>query len=139
MSIDKPKGKSYEYTVLAKPGFAGVHGDGTFNVLGMIGRSFANGGGAHLYLVNNRPSIDYETGELLDNTKVGANSTIEMFEWQAGSSSLKHLKTFADPEIATPNNIALAEDGGFYFTNDHGSNKVGLVSLAKSGCLLHII
>lgn len=45
---------------------------------------------------------------------------------EPSANSMKHVKTFADPQIVTPNNIAPMEDGGFYFTNDHGLNKLGL-------------
>ncbi|EXJ57530.1 hypothetical protein A1O7_07878 [Cladophialophora yegresii CBS 114405] len=126
MDIDSPTGEGgYAYRVLKTPGFAGVDGDGRIHVVGMTGTTSAYGVKTQIWLVNARPSVNAKTGELLDNTATGANSTIEVFETQQGSDSVVHLRTYADPQIATPNNVAVAEDGGFFFTNDHGPHKVG--------------
>jgi arylesterase/paraoxonase len=123
LEIDHARGLSYDYRVLKTPSFAGVNGDGTLGLVSITGQ-VVNSKLLRLWLVNTRPSIG-PSGELLDNAKLGGNSTIELFEMEPGASSMKHIKTFADPQIVTPNNIAPMADGGFYFTNDHGLNKVG--------------
>jgi arylesterase/paraoxonase len=124
MKIDHPRGLSYDYRVLKTPSFSGVNGDGTLGLVSITGQ-IINNDTLRLWLVNTRPSVD-PSGALLDNAKIGGNSTIELFELDPNASNLKHIKTFADPQIATPNNIAPLPDGSFYFTNDHGLHKVGL-------------
>ncbi|OQU99407.1 SMP-30/Gluconolaconase/LRE-like domain-containing protein [Cladophialophora immunda] len=127
MDIDSPKASGgYTYRVLKMQNFPGVHGDGRLHVVGMTGTTSADGFDIQLWLVNARPSVDPETGELLDNSVVGGNSTIEVFATTPGSNSMNHVKTYADAQIATPNNVAVTQDGGFFFTNDHGPHKVGL-------------
>ncbi|KAH7317754.1 serum paraoxonase/arylesterase-like protein [Rhexocercosporidium sp. MPI-PUGE-AT-0058] len=72
------------------------------------------------WMNNHRPSID-ENGNLLDGKKVGANSTIEVFEHTRGSSTLEHVKTIFHEAVSTPNNLLATGDGGVYITNDHNS------------------
>jgi arylesterase / paraoxonase len=122
MSIDKPIGVGYEYRVLETPDFPGVK-DSHMSLVGFTGVDRADH--VELYLVNNRPSVDAVTGELLDQTEVGANSTIEHFKVKTDAEEVEFLKTFSDPAISTPNNIATLGGGSFYFTNDHGPHKVG--------------
>lgn len=127
LSIDHPRGHSFSYQILKTPGFYGTHGDGRLHVVGMTGtRSPA--GLVELWFINAKPSVDTQ-GQLLDQASVGANSTIEVFSTKPGSSTMTHARTYANNHIATPNNVAVLEDGSFYFTNDHGSHKAGLVSL----------
>lgn len=125
MKIDHARGRSYDYRILKTPSFDGINGDGTLGLVGLTGQ-IINSKLMRLWLVNTRPSIG-PSGELLDNAKLGGNATIELFEMEPAASSMKHVKTFADPQIVTPNNIAPMDDGGFYFTNDHGLNKMGLL------------
>ncbi|KIV79805.1 hypothetical protein PV11_07350 [Exophiala sideris] len=126
MDIDSPRSEGgYTYRVLETQGFSGIHGDRRIHVVGMTG-SVCEDGETQLWLINARPSVDSVTGELLDNAVVGGNSTIELFTTAPGSKTTKHVKTFANPQIATPNNVAVTKDGAFFFTNDHGPHKVGL-------------
>ncbi|KAH8424234.1 uncharacterized protein LDX57_001992 [Aspergillus melleus] len=77
------------------------------------------------WLINHRPPVDAETGELLDASKVGANSTIEVFDLDKSTETLGHVKTIVSDAIITPNNLVMEEDGdAFLFTNDH-SRKAG--------------
>ncbi|KAK5064854.1 hypothetical protein LTR84_000688 [Exophiala bonariae] len=127
MDIDNPSTTgSFTYRVLKTPGYSGVSGDGKLQVVSVSGIKSADASTNHLYLVNNRPSADPKTGVLLDNTKTGANTTIDVFSTTPGSDLMKHVKTFADAQISTPNNVAVTKDGGFFFTNDHGPHKFGL-------------
>lgn len=129
MDIDNPSTTgSFTYRVLKMPGYSGVAGDGKLQVVSVSGTKSADGSQINLYLVNNRPSVDPKTGTMLDNTKTGANTTIDVFSTTPGSDFMKHVKTFADAQISTPNNVAVTKDGGFFFTNDHGPHKFGLVS-----------
>jgi arylesterase / paraoxonase len=80
-----------------------------------------------ILLINHRPPFDPLTGEPLDAAKVGANSTIELFQTQAGSDTMHHIKTYAHEVIATPNRVQWVNDHAFVFTNDH-SGKTGTVS-----------
>ncbi|KAK1140302.1 hypothetical protein N8T08_010505 [Aspergillus melleus] len=77
------------------------------------------------WLINHRPPVDAETGELLDASKVGANSTIEVFDLDKSTETLEHVKTIVSDAIITPNNLVVEEDGDtVLFTNDH-SRKTG--------------
>jgi hypothetical protein len=78
------------------------------------------------WMVNHRPPID-DLGNYLDATKLGANSTIEVFDHTPGSLNLHYVKTVFSPAVYTPNNIAATGDGEFVATNDH-STKTGTVS-----------
>ncbi|KAF7868798.1 uncharacterized protein EAF02_009534 [Botrytis sinoallii] len=104
--------------------FSGNNGDGTFNLHGFDIRPDPKTGTLRILLVNHRPPIDPITGTPLDAGVVGANSTIELFHTQVGSVSMKHIKTYADPAIQAPNQVAWVNDDDFVFTNDH-SHKVG--------------
>ena len=133
MPIDTLEPESHSYHVLKTPGFDGVNGDGSMNLVGMTGEETADGM-LHLWFVNARPSINAFTGELLsdaEHAQVGGNSTIEKFSFKPGADEMHHVKTFTDPQIATPNNIAVVGDGSFYYTNDHGLHKVGKVGTAS--------
>ena len=68
-------------------------------------------------------------GELI-GLRARQDSDIEVFETEPGAEAMTHLRTYANRQIATPNNVAVTKDGGFFFTNDHGPHKVGLVSNA---------
>ncbi|KAJ5370266.1 calcium-dependent phosphotriesterase [Penicillium cataractarum] len=93
------------------------------------------------WLINHRPPVDPATGEPLDPRKVGANSTVEIFDLDTPSSTLVHVKTIASEAIISPNNLAVADDGiGFLVTNDHDA-KAGmfrdLVILLGGGSLTY--
>lgn len=70
------------------------------------------------WMVNHRPPVD-EKNIVLDANKLGANSTIEVFEVTRGSSEMKHVSTISNEVIATPNKVAAVGDGGVLITNDH--------------------
>lgn len=79
-----------------------------------------------VYLVNHRAP----TGGQLAK-EVGADSVVEIFKTKVGSSTLTHVKTVEDSVISTPNDVIGYGNGkSFYVTNDHGVNKIGLVSLS---------
>jgi len=83
------------------------------------------------WLTNHRPPVD-EEGLPLDATRVGANSTIEVFEHTRGSKNLEFVKTFVNEAIFTPNNIATTGQGSIFFANDHDT-KTGRVSQVHAG------
>lgn len=70
------------------------------------------------WIVNHRPPVD-EKNIVLDANKLGANSTIEVFEVTRGSSEMRHINTISNEVIATPNKVAAVGDGGVLLTNDH--------------------
>ncbi|KAB5517362.1 hypothetical protein GE09DRAFT_979088 [Coniochaeta sp. 2T2.1] len=114
------------YRVLSTPRFKGTAGDGHFHIIGISGLETDEG--IKLYFTNNRPSVDAVTGELLDQTVVGANATIEVFATGPKATRMKHERTYAHRHIVTPNNVAPVPDTeeGIYITNDHGQHKTGL-------------
>ena len=107
--------------------FPGINGDGTFNLHGFDIRADPNTDNLRILLINHRPPFDPVTGEALDPKVVGANSTVELFQTKVGSETMKHVRTYADELIQTPNNVAWVNDHAFVFTNDH-SAKTGFVS-----------
>ncbi|KAI1846291.1 hypothetical protein JX265_010878 [Neoarthrinium moseri] len=123
MSPDKLKPR-----VLETPGFPGTNGDGRLHLVGLTGVDDSDGN-VRLWVINAKPSVDPMSGEFSDNSKVGGNSTVELFRAGPYASSLDHVKTFAHSQIATPNNVAPVGDQGnsFYFTNDHGVTKTGIM------------
>lgn len=121
----------FEPRALETPDFFGTHGDGRLNLVGMGGMD-DEAGGIRLWIVNMKPSVDPVTGAFLDHSKVGANATVELFRTGAQAKKLEHMKTFVHQQIATPNRIApvgVGKSNAFYFTNDHGQDKFGWVSL----------
>ena len=117
---------NFEPRVLKTPGFAGTSGDGLINIAGFTG-IYNPDGSMDILITNMRPSVD-EDGKLLDQYVHGGNTTIERFRTGVGMSEMKHVKTYADQGIATPNRVAVMEDGTIYVTNDHGPHKTGWVS-----------
>lgn len=79
-----------------------------------------------LLLINHRPPVSPETHEIVDATTTGANSTIEVFEAKIGDPVLRHIKTYHEDTIQTPNRVAWLNRYDFVFTNDK-SSKVGWV------------
>lgn len=130
VDLDEPKGDFLSYRVLSTPGFTGTRGEGEMHMCAITGiESGEDGQDIKLYLTNGRPSVD-EKGELLDQTVVGGNNTIEVFTTGPKASELKHVRTFVHERLYTPNRIALVpgDDEDCYITNDHGPHKLGLVS-----------
>lgn len=109
--------------------FTGNQGDGTIDLHGFdIKADESNPNLLKMLLINHRPPYDSETGLLLDATRIGANSTVELFEAVLGETEMRHVRTYGDDKaMITPNNIAWTKSSGFLLTNDR-SNKVGLVS-----------
>jgi len=100
-------------------GYDGATGDGTLDMLGFDVES-VDAATLRFWFVNHRPSVDADK-KLLDATVVGANSTIDVFDLKRGKDEMAHVKTVSDPEVKTPNNIAVMPDGSFVVTNDHSS------------------
>lgn len=112
--------------------FEGNNGDGTFDVHGISFLPSKKSNSLRVLMINHRPPIDPTTGALLDAARVGANSTIEHFLTEAGSSTIRHVRTHAHPLIQTPNAVKWVSDHSFVLSNDH-SQKVGLVSTPYRG------
>ncbi|KAJ1039249.1 hypothetical protein NDA10_001689 [Ustilago hordei] len=78
-----------------------------------------------IFLNNHRPPIDPVTKTVLDATKMGANSTFELFETTLGDGRMRHIRTYIGEAIRTPNRPAAVGPDSFVFTNDH-KTKTGL-------------
>ena len=119
LDIDKAVGIGFEYRVLDTESFpAELH------LVGLTGVDRDDH--VDLYLINNKPFVDPTTAAPADAMREGANSTIEHFKVNPDAEEVQFVKTYAHPQITTPNNIATLGDGSFYFTNDHGENKIGI-------------
>lgn len=129
MSIDSPSASepaSYDYNLLDLGTFTNALGDPAINLVGMSGVRTPSGD-LNLYFINAAPTYNATTALLAPQAVTGANATIEAFTLPSGSTTLKHLHTFYDPNhITTPNRPAALPDGSIYLTNDHGPHKVGL-------------
>lgn len=131
--------KEVKARILETPGFPGTNGDGLLHLVGFTG-SDDEDGTIRLWINNLKPSIDEITGEFLNQAKHGANATIELFRTGPQAQNIVHVRTFSHPQIANPNRVAAV--GGttdaFYFTNDHGTVKTGLVSLRIPDSILMV-
>ncbi|KAK7419664.1 hypothetical protein QQZ08_010750 [Neonectria magnoliae] len=129
LDIDKPVEQGFAFRALKTPGFTGTAGDGLLSLVGFSAVENIDEGTISLLLINNRPSVDAETGAYLDHASVGANATVELFETGLEATELKHVHTFANQHIASPNRVAAMGRDSFYVSNSHGPNKVGLKHL----------
>ncbi|KAI7764796.1 hypothetical protein LZL87_004001 [Fusarium oxysporum] len=123
LDIDKPIDNGFQFRALKTPGFKGTAGDGLVNLAGFSGVEQEDGY-IDLFLVNLRPSIDAE-GRLVDQYVHGGNATVEHFVTGLQATEMKHVRTYANQGIVTPNRVAALGDKTFYISNDHGSHKFG--------------
>ncbi|KAM0334501.1 hypothetical protein ACHAQA_001530 [Verticillium albo-atrum] len=129
LDLDLPTPDGTVIRSLKTPGYTGTVGDGLLNLAGFTGVESVEKGETTitLLLVDNHPPVDPLTGQaILDQGQVGANSTIEVFETGSHATELKHVRTYADGQISTPNRVAALSTDSFYISNDHGQDKVGL-------------
>ncbi|OKL61997.1 hypothetical protein UA08_02918 [Talaromyces atroroseus] len=131
-----------------QPGSDGLYGLRQLKVSGYQGELDLHGfdvrrlgNTLRFWMINHRPPIDDSTGDFLDPKVFGANSTIEIFDLDYASETLKHVKTIFSNVIISPNGLAVEADGvGFVITNDHDA-KVGafrdLEMLYGSGSLAY--
>ncbi|KAL8295822.1 hypothetical protein RB600_001354 [Gaeumannomyces tritici] len=125
LDLDKPgPDGSFEHRVLPLRGYTG-NDQGRIFMNGIDGADKVQEDGTvkvTLALTNFGPSVDPATGAVLDQRRVGANATIELFETGAGARELRHVRTYADADgITMPNRPALVgadADDGFYVTNE---------------------
>ncbi|KAI9034805.1 calcium-dependent phosphotriesterase [Aspergillus affinis] len=119
-----------------RPGVDGLYGlrklkvgdsyTGDLDLNGFDVQEIANGV-LRFWLINHRPPVDAATGELLDASKVGANSTIEVFDLGKSSEILEHVKTIVSDAIITPNNLVVEEDGDAFLVTNDRSRKFGFL------------
>ncbi|KAG5790201.1 hypothetical protein H9Q69_010732 [Fusarium xylarioides] len=123
LDIDKPTDNGFEFCTLKTPNFEGTAGDGLINLAGFSAVEQKNGAIA-LFLVNLRLSIDSD-GKLVDQHVHGGNATVEHFLTGPQATEMKHVRTYANHGITTPNRVAALDDKSFYISNDHGPHKFG--------------
>ncbi|KAF5252635.1 hypothetical protein FANTH_2530 [Fusarium anthophilum] len=133
LDIDKPTDNGFEFRTLITPSFEGTAGDGLVNLAGFSGVEQENGD-IDLFLVNLRPAIDAD-GKLADQYVHGGNATIEHFVTGPQATEMKHVRTYADHGITTPNRVAALGDKSFYISNDHGPHKFGWLPDSITGRL----
>lgn len=126
LDIDYPGHDGFFNIRAIKPvGYSGATGDNTLDLLGFDAQ-ILDGDSIRFYLINQRPPIG-PFNNVIDASKSGANSTIEVFEMRRGEDQMRHLRTIWSPtEVHTPNRIAALDNGAFLVTNDH-STKTGWV------------
>lgn len=117
--------------LLSVENFSGINGDKTLNLHGFDIRGDKHTDILRILLINHRPPFDPITGAPLDASIVGANSTIEQFQTKAGTDKMRHVRTYVNKHIQTPNRVAWMSEDTFVFTN-YLSTKAGIVSLSST-------
>lgn len=131
LELDSVVGDEFKLRLLEPKGYAEPAGDMIQAVFGFKGE-VVGASKLRFWMVNHRYPVE-ATGDgqaLLDPYRVGANSTVEVFEVDRGRSEMVHVKTFTSGVIETPNNLALTGEGGFFVTNDHSAKGIW-VSLSQ--------
>lgn len=143
--IDKPHGDFFVTRVLSTQGYEGISGDNKRMYLhgidGLDGQSEDGKPKISIALINHRASVDAVTGKVLDASAVGGNSTVEIFETGPDATELRHVQTYAQPNITVPNRATFAGDdvdAGIYVTNESKA-KVGFVSTIPRSNQLSIV
>ena len=127
LDIDSPGSDGlYGLRQLRTVGYRGANGDGGLDLCGFDVEILAENR-LRFWMVNHRPFVGAR-GDFLDAVKLGANSTIDVFEVKRGGSEMLHVRTFADEAITTPNNIAVDGQGGFLTTNDKSAKGLSIGS-----------
>lgn len=70
----------------------------------------------YIFAVNHLPNPEYLAG---DKSAAEARSQIELFHYNLGADSVRHVRTIRHPLISTPNDIYAESPTSFYVTNDH--------------------
>jgi hypothetical protein len=98
-------------------GYEGATGDGTLDLVG-FDVEVIDATKLRFWFINQRPPVDANR-KYIDPSKIGTNSTIEVFELKRRENVMVHIKTVFDPAIYSPNGIAVIGDGSFVMSNDH--------------------
>lgn len=99
-------------------GYGGANGNGSLDLHGFDVEVGDGGSRLRFWMVNHRPPVDAE-GRFLNAGRVGANSTVEVFDVERGGGEMVYVRTIASAVVATPNKVAATGDGGVVVTNDH--------------------
>lgn len=108
---------SSRITKIQPEGFHGTRGEGQLN-LHSIGVQVQQDSTLRLFLNHHGQPLD-KNGENLSGESFGANSTVEVFETTLGSNKMKHVRTYSNPLINTPNMVAPIDSDSFLVNNDH--------------------
>lgn len=131
--------ETLDFKSTSMPDFPGTKGDGIINFAGFTGVDLEDGI-VEFFITNFRPSVDRKGQVVPVQASVGCNATIEVFRLPPNTDRLQHVRTVADPAIATPNRVTVADRHGFYLTNDHGQHRKGWVRsffgllITSNGC-----
>jgi hypothetical protein len=109
----------FSHRTIVPKGSYGARGDAILDTVGFTGE-IIDDSTIHFYFTNVAP---YH-GTFFDAKELGANATLEVFEFKRGNDEMRHLRTIHSPAIWTPNRPAAIGGGAFLVTNDHGV-KVG--------------
>lgn len=109
----------FSHRTIVPKGSYGAQGDAILDTVGFTGESIDDST-IHFYF----PNVAPYHGTLFDAEELGANATVEVFEFKRGNDEMRHLRTIHSPAIWSPNRPAAIGGGAFVVTNDHGV-KVG--------------
>ena len=109
----------FSHRTIVPRGSYGARGDAILDTVGFTGESIDDST-IHFYF----PNVAPYHGTFFDAKEMGANATVEVFEFKRGNDEMKHLRTIHSPAVWSPNRPAAVGGGAFLVTNDHGV-KVG--------------
>ncbi|CAI7651627.1 unnamed protein product [Penicillium pancosmium] len=134
MEIDSPPGQDDAYNLHRLEVAEGFKGE--LDLHGLDARHI--GDQLRFWLINHRPSVNADTGEIIDERK---NYTVEVFDLDEDAGALVPVKTISSELLDSPNNLAVDPTGdGILVINDHvtkvgpfrgGTEVVGDANLAE--------
>lgn len=108
--------KPFNLRSIAPTGSFGALGDAVLDTVGFTGE-LIDPSTIHFYF----PNVAPYHGTYFDAATLGANATVEVFEFKRGGEEMKHLRTIQSPAVWSPNRPAAVDGGAFLVTNDHGA------------------
>jgi len=109
----------FSYRTIMPKGSYGARGDALLDTVGFTGEHIDDST-IHFYF----PNVPPYHGVYFDAKEIGANATVEVFEFKRGNDEMRHLRTVHSPAVWSPNRPVAVGNGDFLVTNDHGV-KVG--------------
>ncbi|KAF2623259.1 serum paraoxonase/arylesteras-like protein [Macroventuria anomochaeta] len=113
-----PNGFFSHRTIVPRGSF-GARGDAVLDTVGFTSEVIDDST-IHFYF----PNVAPYHGTYFEAKELGANATVEVFEFKRGNDEMKHLRTIQSPAVWSPNRPAAVGGGAFLVSNDHGV-KVG--------------
>ncbi|KAF2268704.1 hypothetical protein CC78DRAFT_565188 [Lojkania enalia] len=137
--IDKPrKDGLFKMHKISPTGYGSGPGEGRLDLTG-FDVEVVDDYTLRFWLLNQRPPYS-SSGQILDASKFGANTTIDVYEYKKGEKKMTYLAMGKSSALHSPNKIAFMGGNNFVVSNDR-SAKIGFRKrfdpLFKSGSLVY--